>query len=127
MIHLNFIGLLGGNDNTDPLGLLFNVLFFGFFLIMMFYGQKIQGWQASKQIETALDKLKNWNDDCKEILFNQYSKYSNEKDSDKDVKIKLEELMQQKGQQSRASTPRLIDRLDLLESFELDDFITPDS
>ncbi|MBN1216069.1 MAG: DUF1512 domain-containing protein [Candidatus Lokiarchaeota archaeon] len=94
MIHLNFIGLLGGNDNTDPLGLLFNVLFFGFFLIMMFYGQKIQGWQASKQIETALDKLKNWNDDCKEILFNQYSKYSNEKDSDKDVKIKLEELMQ---------------------------------
>ncbi|MBY9007219.1 MAG: DUF1512 family protein [Candidatus Lokiarchaeota archaeon] len=89
----HIMGFLGG-DNSDPVGLIFNLIFFGLFFVMMFYGQKVQAWQASKQIQSALEKLKNWNNECKEILFDQYSKYSNEKDNDKDIKIKLEDLMQ---------------------------------
>ena len=59
----------------------------------MFYGQRIQAWKAAKQIETGLEKLKKWNEDCKQILLTSFKEYANKKETDKDLMIKLEDFM----------------------------------
>ncbi|MBD3198037.1 MAG: hypothetical protein GF317_23505, partial [Candidatus Lokiarchaeota archaeon] len=51
-----------GQTQTDPISLILNLLFFGLIFISMFYGQRLQGWKASKEIEAALEKLKDWRD-----------------------------------------------------------------
>ena len=82
-----------GGGSSDPVGIIFNLLFFGLFFVMMFYGQRIQAWQASKKIQVALEKLKTWNEESKQLLLNEYKKFSNEKETDKDIMLKLEDLM----------------------------------
>jgi len=82
-----------GAQTTDPLSLILNLLFFVLIFISMFYGQKIQAWKASKDIESALEKLKKWNDEGKEILLNKFKKYGESKETDKDLMMKLEEFM----------------------------------
>jgi hypothetical protein len=59
----------------------------------MFYGQKIQGWKASKDIESALEKLKKWNEEGKQILLNKFKKYGEAKETDKDLMMRLEDFM----------------------------------
>ncbi len=59
----------------------------------MFYGQKLQGFIASNQIKTALDKLKKWDDECKQILVEKYKEFADKKETTKDLMIKLEEFM----------------------------------
>ena len=61
-----------GTGQTDPLSLILNLLFFVLIFVSMFYGQKLQGWQAGKQIEMGLEKLKKWNDDSKAILLKKF-------------------------------------------------------
>jgi len=38
-------------------------------------------------------KLKKWDDECKEILLNEFKKYAEKKETDKDLAIKLEDFM----------------------------------
>ncbi len=52
------IAQLGGSQSTDPISLILNLLFFVLIFVSMFYGQKLQGWKASKEIQAGLDKLK---------------------------------------------------------------------
>ncbi len=80
-------------QQTDPLALILNLLFFLLIFVSMFYGQKIQGWRAAKEIELGLEKLKKWNDECKEILLTKFKKYSDKKLMEKDLAIKIENLM----------------------------------
>ena len=67
---------------TDPLSLIMNLLFFVMIFISMFYGQKIQGWKAAKEIEAGLEKLKKWNDECKQILLTKFKEYADKKETD---------------------------------------------
>jgi len=59
----------------------------------MFYGQRIQSWKAAKQIEAGLEKLKKWNDECKETLLNKFKEFADKKETDKDLMIKLEDFI----------------------------------
>jgi len=59
----------------------------------MFYGQKIQAWKASKEIQTALEKLKKWNDDCKEILITNFKEFADKKKTQKDLMFQLEDIL----------------------------------
>jgi hypothetical protein len=59
----------------------------------MFYGQKLQAWKASKEIQTALEKLKKWNDECKEILITNFKEFADKKKTQKDLMIQLEDFI----------------------------------
>jgi len=83
---------LGGAE-SDPLSLILNLLFFVLIFVSMFYGQKLQGWQAGKQIEMGLEKLKKWNDDSKQILLKKFKQFADKKESEKDLMLKLEDFM----------------------------------
>jgi hypothetical protein len=78
---------------TSPLSILLNLLFFVMIFISMFYGTKIQMWRSSKEVETGLEKLKTWNDECKQILLDVFKKYADKKELDKDLQFKLEDFL----------------------------------
>ena len=82
-----------GQTQTDPLSIILNLLFFLLIFVSMFYGQRIQSWKAAKQIEAGLEKLKNWNEECKETLLNKFKEFADKKETDKDLMIKLEDFI----------------------------------
>jgi hypothetical protein len=84
---------LFGQDGSDPFSLIFNILFFVLIFISMFYGQKIQAWKASKDIESALEKLKKWRDESKQNLLNKFKKFAGKEKTDKDLMLKIEEFI----------------------------------
>ena len=59
----------------------------------MFYGQKIQAWKASKEIEAGLEKLKKWDEDCKNILLTNFKKVADKSIPEKDLMLKLEDFL----------------------------------
>ena len=84
---------LGGNQSTDPVSLILNLLFFVLIFVSMFYGQKLQGWKASKEIQASLEKLKKWNDECKEILVSNFKEFADKKKTQKDLMLELEDFI----------------------------------
>ncbi|KKN56342.1 hypothetical protein LCGC14_0573090 [marine sediment metagenome] len=90
---MNSIYQIAGTQGTDPLSLILNLMFFLLIFISMFYGQKLQGWKASKEIQTGLDKLKKWNDECKEILITNFKEYSDKKKTQKDLMFQIEDFI----------------------------------
>ncbi|TFG01209.1 MAG: DUF1512 domain-containing protein [Promethearchaeota archaeon] len=82
-----------GQQQTDPFSLILNLLFFLLIFVSMFYGQRIQAWKAAKEIETGLEKLKKWDEDCKQILLTSFKEYANKNETEKDLMIKLEDFM----------------------------------
>ena len=90
---LNNLFQLGAERTADPLSLILNLMFFLLIFVSMFYGQRIQAWKAAKEIQAGLEKLKKWDDECKEILLNEFKKYAEKAETDKDLAIKLEDFM----------------------------------
>jgi len=84
---------LGGSQSSDPISLILNLLFFLLIFISMFYGQKLQGWKASKEIETGLEKLKKWNDECKQILLTNFKEFADKKKTQKDLMLQIEDFI----------------------------------
>jgi hypothetical protein len=82
-----------GQTETDPLGLIFNLLWFGMIFISMFYGTKLQAWKSSREIESGLEKLKKWNDECKQILVSSFKKHADKNETEKDLMLKLENFL----------------------------------
>ncbi len=82
-----------GQTETDPLGLIFNLLWFALIFVSMFYGTKLQAWRSAREIETGLEKLKKWDDECKQILLSNFRKYTDKKETDKDLMLKLENFL----------------------------------
>ena len=78
---------------TDPISLIISLLWLVLIFVSMFYGQKIQAWKASKEIQTALDKLKKWNDECKEILITNFKEFADKKKTQKDLMFQLEDFL----------------------------------
>ncbi len=78
---------------TDPISLMISLLWLLLIFVSMFYGQKIQAWKASKEIQTALEKLKKWNDDCKEILITNFKEFADKKKTQKDLMFQLEDIL----------------------------------
>jgi hypothetical protein len=87
------IAQIGGTQGTDPISLILNLLFFLLIFVSMFYGQKLQGWKASREIQVSLDKLKKWNDECKEILMNNFKEFADTKKTQKDLMLQLEDFL----------------------------------
>jgi len=58
--------LLGGSDSE--FGWILNVLWLVMFVFIMFYGNSLQVWRWTKQIEAALLRLNRMSDESKEIL-----------------------------------------------------------
>jgi len=87
------IAQLGESQSTDPVSLILNLLFFVLIFVSMFYGQKLQGWKASKEIQAGLDKLKKWNDECKEILVSNFKEFADKKKTQKDLMLQLEDFI----------------------------------
>jgi hypothetical protein len=87
------IAQIGGAQGTDPISLVLNLLFFLLIFVSMFYGQKLQGWKASREIQVSLDKLKKWNDECKEILMNNFKEFADTKKTQKDLMLQLEDFL----------------------------------
>ena len=82
-----------GQTETDPISLILNLLFFVLIFISMFYGTKLQAWRSAKEIESGLEKLKAWSDECKQILLKGFKKYADKKETDKDLMLKLENFL----------------------------------
>ena len=82
-----------GAQQTDPLSLILNLMFFLLIFVSMFYGQRIQAWKAAKEIEAGLEKLKKWNEESKQTLLMSFKDWADKKDTDKDLMIKLEDFM----------------------------------
>ncbi len=82
-----------GQQQTDPLTLILNLLFFAMIFVSMFYGQKIQGWRAAKEIEAGLEKLKKWDQDAKQMMVTKFKEFSDKTETDKDLLLKLEDFM----------------------------------
>jgi hypothetical protein len=82
-----------GTTGTDPISLIISLLWFLLIFISMFYGQKLQAWIASRQIQAALEKLKKWNDECKEILITNFKEFANKKKTQKDLMLQLEDFL----------------------------------
>jgi len=82
-----------GQQQTDPLAIIFNLMFFLLIFTSMFYGQRLQAWKASKDIEGGLEKLKRWNEECKSILLSSFRKFSDKKQTEKDLMLKLEDFL----------------------------------
>ncbi len=82
-----------GQTETDPIGLIFNLLWFLLIFMSMFYGTKLQAYRSRKEIESGLDKLKKWDDECKQILLSNFKKYADKKENDKDLMLKLENFL----------------------------------
>jgi hypothetical protein len=58
---------LFGTGNSD-LSIIINIVYFLFFFVIIFYGNSLQVWRMTKQIETALFKLNKMSDESKEIV-----------------------------------------------------------
>jgi hypothetical protein len=84
---------LPGQTSTDPLALLINLLWFVLIFVSMFYGTRVQGYIAQRQLKSALEKLKEWNDEDKKILLTNFKKYADPKESEKDLMLKLEDFL----------------------------------
>jgi hypothetical protein len=82
-----------GQTETDPLGLIFNLLWFALIFVSMFYGTKLQAWKSSREIESGLEKLKKWNDECKQILVSNFKKYAEKNETEKDLMLKIENFL----------------------------------
>ncbi|MFX1279820.1 MAG: DUF1512 family protein [Promethearchaeota archaeon] len=82
-----------GSQGTDPVSLIIQLLWFVLIFISIFYGQKIQGWKASKDIQAGLEKLKKWNDECKEILISNFKEFADKKKTQKDLMLQLEDFI----------------------------------
>ncbi|MFX1312567.1 MAG: DUF1512 family protein [Promethearchaeota archaeon] len=82
-----------GNVEADPISLIIQLLWFVLIFISIFYGQKIQGWKAARDIQEALEKLKKWNDECKEILMNNFKEFADQKKTQKDLMLQLEDFI----------------------------------
>ncbi|MBY9016186.1 MAG: DUF1512 family protein [Candidatus Lokiarchaeota archaeon] len=82
-----------GQTETDPLGIIFNLLWFALIFMSMFYGTKLQAWRSSREIESGLEKLKKWDDECKQILLSNFRKYADKKETDKDLMLKIENFL----------------------------------
>jgi hypothetical protein len=82
-----------GLGGTDPISIILNLLFFVLIFVSMFYGTRIQAWRSQKEIESGLDKLKKWSDECKQIALKDFKKYANKKETDKDLMLKLENFL----------------------------------
>jgi len=82
-----------GQTETDPLGLIFNLLWFALIFVSMFYGTKLQAWRSAREIESGLEKLKTWDDECKQILLTSFKKFADKKETDKDLMLKLENFL----------------------------------
>jgi len=82
-----------GSTGADPISLIIQLLWFVLIFISIFYGQKIQGWKASKEIQIGLEKLKKWNDECKEILMNNFKEFADQKKTQKDLMLQLEDFI----------------------------------
>jgi len=78
---------------TDPLGLIFNLLWFAMIFMSMFYGTKLQAWRSAKEIQSGLEKLKKWNDECKQILVSNFKKYADKKETEKDLMLRIENFL----------------------------------
>ncbi|MHA1455770.1 MAG: DUF1512 family protein [Promethearchaeota archaeon] len=48
---------------------------------------------VSKEVQSGLEKLKTWNDDCKQILLKVFKKYADKKEMDKDLQLKLDDFL----------------------------------
>jgi hypothetical protein len=83
----------GANQGADPVSIIINLLFFLLIFISIFYGQKIQSWKAAKEIQVGLEKLKKWNDECKEILLTNFKELADKKQTQKDLMFKLEDFI----------------------------------
>jgi hypothetical protein len=84
---------LFGQTEADPLGLILNLLWFVLIFISIFYGTKLQSYRSQKEIESGLEKLKNWNDEAKQILVNNFKKFADKKETEKDLRLKLEDFL----------------------------------
>jgi len=84
---------LFGQTEADPLGLILNLLWFVLIFISIFYGTKLQAYRSQKEIESGLEKLKNWNDEAKQILVNNFKKFADKKETEKDLRLKLEDFL----------------------------------
>ncbi len=82
-----------GQRQTDPISIILNLMFFLLIFVSMFYGQRIQSWKAARQISAGLEKINNWNVECKQILLTTFKKHADKKETDKDLAIKLEDFI----------------------------------
>ncbi|NVM36723.1 MAG: DUF1512 family protein [Candidatus Lokiarchaeota archaeon] len=80
-------------QSTDPFSLIISLLWLLLIFVSMFYGQKIQAWKASKEIQVALEKLKKWNEECKEILITNFKEFADKKKTQKDLMFQLEDFL----------------------------------
>ncbi len=84
---------LNQGQSPDPVSIILNIVFYFIFIVFMLYGTKIQAWRAAGEIERALQELKAWNDEGKNLVVKKIQKYRDKNISIKDLKVRIDDIM----------------------------------
>ncbi len=90
---------------TEPWQIILNLVFYGFIFLSIFYGQKIQFWTYSRQLEGALIKFKEMREETKSLV--------------KSKIIELRKKNTREKEQSEVGTKELDDFLDEFFQFAM--------
>ena len=80
-------------QQSDPLSIVLNVLFFILIFISMFYGQKIQAYRSQKNLESALEKFKKWDEETLALTVRRFKQFCDENLTVKDLEQKINDFM----------------------------------
>lgn len=80
-------------QQSDPLSIILNILFFIMIFISMFYGTKLQAYRSQKNLESALEKFKKWDDETRALAVRKFKKFCDENLTVKDIESKIEDFM----------------------------------
>jgi hypothetical protein len=75
---VNGLNLLSvGQDGSDPLSMILNLVWLGSFVLFMFYGQKIQTWNMLREIGGAVNRLKVMRDEARQVTIDTVKELGN--------------------------------------------------
>jgi len=75
---INGLNLLSvGQDGSDPLSMILNLVWLGSFVLFMFYGQKIQTWNMLREIGGAVNRLKVMRDEARQVTVDTVKELGN--------------------------------------------------
>ncbi|MHA1340005.1 MAG: DUF1512 family protein [Promethearchaeota archaeon] len=81
------------NSGTDPISLIFSILFYVLFFISIFYGTKIQAYRSLRSLKSSLVKFEKWDKEVRKLTLNKFKLFCDEKLSEKDLTGIIDEFL----------------------------------
>jgi len=86
-VIISLISQTAPSGESDPIGLIMNVLWIGLIVFSMFYGQKIQTWMMLREISGALDRLTFLKNEARKVSIHTIKEIKKKDDQDPSPRI----------------------------------------